>query len=87
MVDYLFLSCDVFSLFSLGVSPCLTWIGHLYVYWAAIKAGRPKNGRQLGFPREIMQVCWLGERGMTWDRVVRRIGEQLGLGHVSTSSR
>ncbi|KAM4045382.1 uncharacterized protein ACNLHF_009210 [Anomaloglossus baeobatrachus] len=55
-------------------SPPPVWIlGHSYVYWGARRADARRNGRQLGFARDVALVRWLGVRGLGWSRVLQEV--------------
>lgn len=40
------------------------------MYWGSERAAVRPAGRQLGFPREEVQVRWIGVRGLTWNRLL-----------------
>lgn len=38
-----------------------------------MRADQRRNGRQLGFDKDLLQVRWIGVRGMLWSRVLAEI--------------
>ncbi|XP_056388331.1 collagen alpha-2(I) chain-like [Hyla sarda] len=57
-----------------GRDPCLVWIfGHSYVRRGAIRAAVRRDGRQLGFSRDLAVLRWIGIGGMLWCGVLPEV--------------
>ncbi|CAJ0940127.1 unnamed protein product [Ranitomeya imitator] len=72
-----------FFLRAAGSNPLLIWIvGHSYVYWGARRADVRRDGRQLGFSKEVAVVRWLGFRGLGWNEVLKEVHNNARLDRI-----